>query len=288
MVWLCHSIFLSTVNLTLRTLQAQHQHAAERVQELTQALSRAMAERDEALRILQQLTSAYADLLASSTTAAAAAAADNAGVSPGTLSSGASAAASGTSHVAWAQTQTEPLASDRASGVAACMGGLRDACVQVSEGADSVASGAETVAETTGVTRTLMDMQTRLAESQAAEREAVARMRELQEEVDVAKGASTNANAALEAAKIELQEVQNLLDSRQKLLEDAIQEKEHAQGAKEKAEERLARIQVCNPHPLHNAEHLRKLRKTTMRKTGKDRRSSNIHIHSIGTQQHQC
>lgn len=224
-------------------MQAQTQHAADRVEELAKALERALAERDEALRTLQQLTSAYADLLASSTSAGAGASAGGAAAgahgSPGHL--GSSASVSAASYTVFAQTQTDLPThshSDRLSRVASLE--FRDAAVQASE-----PTGApETVAMATGVTKQLLEMQSRCEAAFAAERDAVARMHGLQEESDVAKRACMDAEAALEAARLEVEDVRNVLGDRQKLLDEAVREKENAQGAKAKAEERLARIQV--------------------------------------------
>ena len=122
------------------------------------------------------------------------------------------------------------------------MDDFRDTGVQVSEESSSVTAGAEAV----GVTKTLMEMQSRLMESHASERDAVARMQGLQKEADVASGACKDAEKALETTKLELEVVQ-------KLLEEAVRDKEHAQGAKEKAEERLSRTQVLSllKHPTH-------------------------------------
>jgi exonuclease VII small subunit len=233
-------------------LQAKDQQAGRRLEEITQALHRTLAERDEALCTLQQLTSAYADLLASSTKSSCTAVEGAAlrSRSPDDLSTrtSASAAASAFSHTVCTHTQTDPLGMRGVSGTAS-WGERRDAgaqtCLSEPNSATSVAAGgSESVAMTTGVTKTLLEMQRRCEQATAAERDALAHMHEVQGEAKVARRARRDAEVAYEAARREVEEVQNLLEDHQKLLDDAVREKEFAQSAKEKAEERLSRLQV--------------------------------------------
>jgi hypothetical protein len=216
---------------------------SERVEELSHALQRTLSERDEALRTLQQLTTAYADLLATSATSRHTSV-DGSDPAPHSHSPALNSAAAAVPplHRVSMQTQTEPHgmwgASRTASSGSSGNVAPRDVAVQ------ATVSGDGSISDSVAMAKTLLEMQRCSEEAAAAKHDAVARMHEVQEDAAVARRARRDAELALEAARREVAELQNVLEDREKVLEDSVREKQLAESAKEKAEERLARLQV--------------------------------------------
>lgn len=245
--------------------------SSRRADQLSKDLQRTLIERDDALSTLHQLTSAYANLLASSSSPPAAT----------TNTTAAPARPTNAVPVQSTHAQTEPQLTPSSSDMQSCNAPSNSsdsehlqkllecahACDATLEA--SVASGAaDAVTVAIGVTQKLLELQNRLTEASAAEQDASARISELQGAIQSAISGRREAEAALEAVQGKLRNSENLLEARQKLLDDTEQDRDHSQAAKDKAEERLARIQVHSipssavSYPVTRTMHCNAIRNT--------------------------